>query len=533
MSLLRWSSLNCTPSGRSYNAPLSLPELNRSDPSTPQAPLETADDASSALDDLEQPTTLNGAPLRRAMAFVTLSWIFGAVWMNALAGAPLTLYATTLGASNFQFGLLAALPFLAQLISLPASVVIDRTGERKKIFFIGLYANRLLWIPIAVIPALIVWRGADTAVAMGVFLALTFLMHAGQAIGGPAWVNWMADIVPGRVRGRYFARRRQWGILSAIPAALITGWVLDHYRGVTDTVSIMIICAVIFCVAAVFGVADIAIFHLVPHKVKPRPRAPLLATLFHPLKDRRFMWFSVSAAILWFAVAGQGQFVNKYLIEHLHVTSTKVQLIVLVCPLLCQLLVLPVWGRAIDRFGKKPAMIISILGLVPVGAGWCLMNSGHVVLGYVLAMAGAACWTGVELANSNLVFEFSAADKTGKGGGTAYVAINSVIINIAGCMGGLFYGVIAETLADFRYETGITWLAPLSFYEVLFAISAVLRLAAVFPLLHVQEPAAGPTFVALRFMAGNLYNNVAGAVLLPARLIRRDNGDEAESNAEA
>ena len=472
----------------------------------------------------EKPTALGGAQLRRAMGFVTLSWVFGAVWMNALAGAPLTLYANALGASNFQFGLLAALPFLAQLISLPASVWIDRTGERKKIFFIGLYANRLLWLPIAVVPAWIVWQGgmAWAGTAMAVFLTLIFLMHAGQAVGGPAWVNWMADIVPGRVRGRYFARRRQWGILSAIPASLITGLVLDHYRGVTDTVSVLIICAVIFCMAAVFGMVDIAMFHLVPHTTSPKPRAPILKTLSTPLKDKRFVWFCASAAILWFAVAGQGQFVNKYLIEHLKVTSTVVQLIVLICPLLCQLLVLPVWGRAIDRFGKKPAMVIAILGLVPVGAGWCLMNSGHIAFGYALAVAGAACWTGVELANSNLVFEFSAAGKTGKGGGTSYVAVNTVIVNLAGCCGGLFFGLIAQKLAHFSYDTGIAFLAPLSFYEILFALSAALRLVAVVPLIWFQEPAAGPTFVALRFMAGNLYNNVAGAVLLPTRLIRRD-----------
>ncbi|MGC4075102.1 MAG: hypothetical protein QM760_21890 [Nibricoccus sp.] len=36
-----------------------------------------------------------------------------------------------------------------------------------------------------------------------------------------------------------------------------------------------------------------------------------------------------------------------------------------------------------------------------------------------------------------------------------------------------------------------------------------------------MNPRHAPTVDLLRFIAGNLYNNAAGAVLLPVRLIRR------------
>ncbi|MGC4075098.1 MAG: hypothetical protein QM760_21870 [Nibricoccus sp.] len=77
---------------------------------------------------------LSGAELRRAMSMITIAWVFGAIWMHALAGAPLTIFGNALGAGNFEFGLLAALPFLAQLMSVPASVLTDRSGARRKIF---------------------------------------------------------------------------------------------------------------------------------------------------------------------------------------------------------------------------------------------------------------------------------------------------------------------------------------------------------------------------------------------------------------
>jgi len=42
---------------------------------------------------------------------------------------------------------------------------------------------------------------------------------------------------------------------------------------------------------------------------------------------------------------------------------------------------------------------------------------------------------GVEVANFNLVLEFSGAANEGDNGGSNYVAVNSVIINVAGCLG--------------------------------------------------------------------------------------------------
>jgi MFS family permease len=76
-------------------------------------------------------------PLRRTLELVTLSWVFGAVWQTTITGVPLTRFASELHASPWQFGLLTAMPFLASLLSLPASFLIERTGARKGIFSPG------------------------------------------------------------------------------------------------------------------------------------------------------------------------------------------------------------------------------------------------------------------------------------------------------------------------------------------------------------------------------------------------------------
>jgi len=57
--------------------------------------------------------------------------------------------------------------------------------------------------------------------------SLMVLVHGG--IHFNAVLAWLADLIPGRVRGRYFARRLQIGQFVGLLATLIIGYALDLY----------------------------------------------------------------------------------------------------------------------------------------------------------------------------------------------------------------------------------------------------------------------------------------------------------------
>lgn len=489
-----------------------------SDTASVASPSIVSDVESREIPDLTEPP--RGPVLRKSLSMVTLAWVFGSVWVATISGAPTTQFARSLGLNEFQFGLLSAAPYLASLITIPASLWTERSGKRKKIFFIGSYVQRLLWVPLMIIPFFILSHYGMSAapLAAWMFLGLMFLMHAFGNIGGPAWVSWMADIVPERTRGRYFSQRRMLGILTAVPATIFAGWVLDRLAGGTNAtpLSMMQWCIVVCLGATVFGLADIAIFHAVPEPHAPPKNESAHHIFAAPLKNKQFLWFAGYVATLMFAVAPMGQFVTLFVVERLGFTNKLTQIVLLAVPMIGQLFFLPVCGRAVDRMGKKPLMTIASLGLVPVGLAWCFVTKDHVWLGALLAALGAILWLGVEIANFNFVLELTADD--GSAGGTSFVAINSVIINAAGFLGGLAWGGIALWLRDLNIPFHFLSMRHITYFEVLFVVSAVLRLlAAVIFLPRLHEPAARPTREALRFMGANICNNLFNLVFLPLR----------------
>jgi MFS family permease len=468
--------------------------------------------------------------LRQTLETVTLTWVFGAVWQTATTGAPLTRFASELHASPWQFGLLTAMPFVASLLSLPASLLIERSGARQLFFLSGCYAQRVLWFAIALLPLWLVSRHGVGASSHAVlwFLLLTFLMHATAAFGGPAWTSWMADLVPARVRGKFFSRRRQWGILPSLPAAIFVGWLLDR-PDAAGAMPTLRCCAIIFMCAAVFGVMDVHLFQYVRDVPKPPRRGSgLLRAMARPLRDKRFVIFGSYTATMQFSLCFMTQFVSLYLIDRLGVRSGQVQLMLVAGPMLAQLLMLGAWGAAADRMGKRPVLLLAGIGLIPVGLGWMFVGPQHLWLAYVLLAAGTALWTGIEVANMNLVMDSAGAAASGStrepgqvtGGGTAYAATNSVIINVAGCVGGLAAGLIAQGLKDWHWEP-FAGMKTFTSYDVLFTTSAVLRLAAVAIFLpHLIEPGAKSIAETARFMlaiGSRAVSDLTSRVLQPLR----------------
>lgn len=161
--------------------------------------------------------------LRQSLHRVTVAWMFGVTWMSCTSGDQVRAFARMLGFNDFAFGVLGALPFLATLGQLQAALVIERTGLRKVTFILWGTIHRLLWLAVAAVP-LVLRPGLGAILVM---LGVLSISHFLGTMATPGWLTWMSDLIPRRIRGRYFARRLLWAQRVQIVVVILLSLALD------------------------------------------------------------------------------------------------------------------------------------------------------------------------------------------------------------------------------------------------------------------------------------------------------------------
>jgi MFS family permease len=442
-----------------------------------------------------------------------LAWIVGAAWMYLTTGAVFTRFAKLLGMPKFGYGLLAALPFAGALAQLPVSYFITRYGHRKGLFITFGVIHRGLWLAVAAIPWVLPpgwqWQG------LVVLFALTSM--TGQMVT-PIWVSWMADLVPSQIRGRYFSRRSQLGQFIGVIVTLLMGFVLDRAEIRGAQVLLQVLCLALG-LGGIYGIADFLFFVKVPdvQRIQPDPAANFLQMLRTPLQDRNFLRFLGFTTTLTFATGYVAQFVWLYIFDVAKMNNTEANVMLVLMPLVILLIFGPIWGRAVDRFGRKPVLLLAGLLIVPGSVGWLVISREHWVLGYLPVVISTAAWPGYEIANFNLFLSLSEGS-TGRASSNAYIAINSTACAFAGILSGLFGGAVAQTLGDWHTTIlGVT----ITYHGVLFIISSGIRVVALLWLVGFQDTATGTPHAALRYLGTNLYSNLQQAIFIPGRLLQQ------------
>lgn len=394
---------------------------------------------------------------------------FGAAFI-AITGTVLTRYGQTLNLSPFAFGLLSTLPFLTALIQIPASLALERFGGRRNIAIFSTMLQRFLWLAIAAVP----WIFPHAWWWLGLLIFLGLANFAGHA-GIPALTSWSADLVPSRLRGRYFALRGQISRIITVPICLILGWLLDKAQGM-DILQLTI--SMLLVIASLLGITDNLLYLKLPDPWQ-RPQSSGLRLhdiISKPLKDRHFRFFLAYTGFMTLATAFIGPFVWLYLTEVVQETNSEAIFMTMIGTSLVSLLGMRFWGKVIDRWGSRRVMLTAGLFIINGATSWLFVTQNSKWSGYLVAIISSFAWPAVELAVNNLLYSMS---ETGRGLtsrlGSAYVALTSTVIAISGTISGLFGGWVGQQMQHWH---GSLFGWPLTYHFILFTLSAILRIIA-------------------------------------------------------
>jgi MFS family permease len=401
-----------------------------------------------------------------------MNWAAGfAAAFSAITVTALTRYGQTLGLTPFAFGVLAALPFLSAFAQIPASYLVERYGHRKQAAIFALLTHRALWLAIAAVPWVVPrawwWLG---------LLALVGLTHTFAHLGAPAIISWAADLVPGRLRGRYYAVRGQLVRIINVPICLLLGWALDRAtQGGTQV--LLLTLSVMLAIAALLGMVDGLLCLKLPDRWH-RPRAdglPFREILRQPLANRNFRFFLGYTGFITLATGFVSPFVWLYLTEVVGVGNATAIFMTMVGTSVVSLFGMRMWGRLVDRWGCRRVMLVAGLLIINGATVWAFVTPATLWVGYLLVLISSFGWPGMELATSNLLYSMSESGRGGERLGSAYAALNSAVVAVMGTLSGLLGGGVAELLKGWSYPVG-EW--RLTYHVVLFVLSGLLRIVA-------------------------------------------------------
>ncbi len=383
----------------------------------------------------------------------------------------LALFALAAGLGEVASGLIATVPLLAGAVLQtlgPAGVRLLGTYRR---WIVACAATQALsFAPLAAMALL------GRAPVWLLFGAATLYWGAGMATG-TAWSTWIGQLVPGRVRARYFGRRSRIANAGILVGLVGAGLTLEHGPAAGNP---LLWYALIFAVAglarggsAAFLASQTDTGPVPGHHRDVRGRE-LLARLRHG-RDGRFI---MGLFLVQLAVQVSQPFFTPYMREELALSYDRV-LALTAASFLAKALTQPAWGRLAQRVGAMHLLWVGGLGLVPLPALW-LVSSDFTYL--IVAQLGAgAMWGAYEMGSFLLIFE-ALREEERTSLWTTYNLFNAIAM-VAGSLVG----------AQMLHALGRD--APA--YAAVFIVSGVVRLVAVAYFLRMREAVRTPVPVAM------------------------------------
>lgn len=403
-------------------------------------------------------------------------------------GVILVAFALALGANARQIGTLAAIPIVAQLAQLPATVLIERVRQRRKVGVLSITLARVLITLIALTPFI-----PDRSVGLAWLMSAQVAMSVLNSVGGCAVNSWLHHLVPHDRLGAFFSRRLFWGTASACVATLAAGYMIEHLP-VTEKAQAY---AASFVLAGLAGFASSWFLARVPEPaMPPTPWVGLGEQLWAPFEDPNFRRLLVFLGAWAIASNIAAPFLTVFLLRQLGYPLTTVTGL-WVASQLANAFTLYAWGRLSDRLTNKailatalPVHFLCMFALVFGDAvrdpDWrlALLAVIHILMGIVGG--------GIGLATGNLGLKLAP-----KGHGTAYLAAIGMVSAICGGITPVVAGSMAHQFEVSELSAVLRWVhsaqageftvVRFAQWEFLFALSALFGLYVMHALSRVRE----------------------------------------------
>jgi len=416
---------------------------------------------------------------------------FNAVSFQIVLGAPVILFAKSLGASSFVLGTIAALTPLLNILQLLAARFLHRVGY-KRFLLSGWGARTFFTFCIAVLPLL---PGLSIPTRLGLLIAALFCFNLLRGFSAGAWLPWLTALVPAPVRGRFLSRDNAFMHLGCLAALLLSAWVMTGSVEADEY-------AAVFGIGLLSALVSLWFVHRIPEVESAEDRkqsgvaVPWGAMLRFP-PFAKLLWFTT---IYMTVIGSLGVFTVEYLVVRAKFAESMI-LLLSAWSFLGALAGLAITAPRLDATGSKPWLRHGLVIMALVILGWFFLASG-LLPGWPALVAGLNFFGGLAgaifgVANTRIMM--SSVPAMGR---NHFFALFTVVSGLG--LGGapMVWGAMLDTLGTLDVVLGVMTVNRYSVYFAALVVLAWLALRLI-PGLHegAAIEAAPPTAMDARPVA--------------------------------
>lgn len=216
---------------------------------------------------------------------------------------------------------------------------------------------------------------------------------------------------------------------------------------------------------------------------------PLSTYLSRPFQNKNYRRILAFYLALLFPVGISAPYFSAHLIKVLEwdfrlVAATSIGTSIV------SLIVEPIWGKLVDRHGHRPVLILCTIGITHLPIYYAFGPYDLYWPFFANALLAGAFWPELNLAMFGLLLETTPQE--GKAG---FLAVQATLNGFMNFLASGLGGVLALWLASVHFEwNGLLF----NNYQILFFLSAMLRVPSLLLLLRISEPTATRTYVLVR-----------------------------------
>ncbi len=432
--------------------------------------------------------------------------------MTALTGgAFLVSMALLMGASNFQIGVLAALPTFTNIFQLLSIWLVKKYNNRRAVSVICAFLARFPLLIIGTLPLLF-----SSATTIQVLIFFLFFYYFFGSIAGPSWNSWMKDLVPEKVLGTYFSHRSRLTQMLNVIMSLTIAFMLDFVKKHNPD-AVLTAYACMFIAGGAIGLCGAFFLSRTPEPQSQLANENIFKLFKKPLKNGNFRNLLIFNSAWVFALNIATPFFSVYMMKTIGLPLSYIIALGILTQL-SSIGSIKLWGRYADSYSNKTIIAIGAPLYICCIIAWCFVGASANEFTNVILLAIINIITGIATAGINLSLTNIGLKLAPREDAIVYLSTKNIITAFFSSIAPLIGGWLADFFANRQLNWNIQWGSPNGMKEIhvlalhqwnfLFLIGALLAMFAIRLLKRVQETGEVEKDFVVKLLRSNLKNSL-------------------------